>query len=190
MLILCLATLSPTPTPAQHREVVEEGICAIIAAGVGAFIVYGLYQMCKKIPGSPPADPPPAPPTNPPPVLNPTNAPPTNPPPKRKWYQWGKPIASQNIPRWDISSYHISDNFSGLEYHTLCSLTLQSSTNLVDWRAEYNATGWIGDAGIFFAYYQHGSNVLNTYCTMGTTNFAAVDIGSGEEPRKFFRLAP
>lgn len=189
-LIVCLATLSPTTAPAQHREFVEEGVCAIIVAGVGAFVVYGLYQMCKKIPGVPPANPPPPPPpTNPPPVLNPTNMPPTNPPPKKHWWNFAT-LDGTRIPRWDISNYHIADNFSGLEYHTLCSLTLQSSTNLTQWRDEYNATGWISDAGVFFAYYQRGSNVLNTYCTMGTTNFAAIDIGTGEEPRKFYRLAP
>lgn len=194
VLILCIFSIRPVkawiPVNADDPGTGKKSttvVCAVVALGVGAVVIWGLWKMCSKIPVPPPVDPPPPPPTNPPPIFNPTNAPPTNPPPKKPWWKLG---LLDNSASFDISSYGLQDSFNpNVNYHTMVTFTIQSSTNLAVWSEEVSATGWVSDNGIFFAYYRAGSNALNTYTTPGHTNYAPIPI-VGDEPRKFFRMMP
>lgn len=189
-----LVSLSPTsPSQAQSSgpKIVAQVVCGILVIGVGVVIYFGLKKMCANIPspGAPPT-PPPAPPTNPPPIMNPTNSPPsTNKPP---WWKRIFNMTDNNASAFNISTYSIVDIYGAPKdlayYHTLVSFTLQSSTNLVDWRDELSVTQWVSDYGVFNAYYQGGSNVLNTYSGLGTTNYVPLSIGTGDEPMKVFRV--
>lgn len=171
-----------------QKDVWEFVVCAAIVVGVGVVVVVGLKAMCKGIPPVPPAPPPP-PPTNPPPVINPTNAPPTNPPPKKHW--WSRMSTSDNAASvFNISGYKIPDTFSGYYYHTMVSMSLQSSTNLNSWGTEMTITQWVSDGGMFFTFCTNGVPAMNVYTTLGSTNYIPLDIGSGEEPRKFWRVGP
>jgi hypothetical protein len=193
--LLCAALLfiSPTPTvQAQpHRDVIEYLIVGALVIGVGAVVIIGLKTMASKIPAP---TPPPAPPTNPPPVMNPTNAPPTNNPPK-PWYKRIFSFSSSAIPQYNISTFQLTDQQSTekalVYYDTLISFSVQSTTNLIDWKYECTVTNWISASGMFSAYYRDGVNITNTYTHgSGWTNYVPIDIGSGDEAVKFFRITP
>jgi hypothetical protein len=193
LLAVALLFINSNPikaAPKPDGKVWEYLICAALVVGVGAVVVVGLKKICSKLPTPPPTDPPPPPPpTNPPPILNPTNAPPTNPPTK-PWYKKILSLTDANANAYDISGYAIPDRYApaGADYKTIVSMTLQSSTNLVDWGEEFSLTQWVSDYGMFNAYYRGGSNLLNTYSGLGVTNYVPLDIGSGDEPKKFFRM--
>jgi len=190
-LLLVTAILSITPIKHEVRaqpKLIEYIVVGAIALGVGVVIVVGLKSMASKIPA---LTPPPAPPTNPPPVMNPTNAPAST----NGTKPWYKRIFGSKAPSMiDISAYQVHDTFSTykalVNYDTMIGFKIESSTNLVEWRTELMVTGWISGNGKFLACWRDGVNVTNTY-TYGVadvTNYVPLDIGSGDEPMKVFRV--
>ncbi len=168
--------------PKDDPEFVVPLICAAVALGVGVVVIIGLKEMCKKIP---PADQDPGGPPIEPPVI--TGA-----------IDGGAigiivaiigGLRDASVVR-DISMFNHADANSSnvVSYAKLVWFGVESSTNLINWTTETRATGWVSSVGMFFSYWQNGTNVMNTYSRTGTTNYAPIVIGRTNEAKKFFRM--
>ncbi len=171
-----LTSADPTPPPDDPKAATF--VCGMVALGIGVVVVIGLIHMCRNIQA---AD-------------NNPGAPPNEPPVVTGGIDGGSigiilGLKDASNAR-DISAFNISDPLApaGVTYKILISFGIQSSTNLLDWSTETRATGWVSSAGMFFAYYQNGSNVMNTYSLMGTTNRAPISIGTTNEAKRYFRM--
>ncbi len=178
----CYATDDP---PDDDPPTTIAMACFVIA--IGGVVAVGLWKLCKAIPS--PGDiphPVAAPPTNPPPIINPTNSVPTNKPPW--WKFWTLNVASNTIHAQNIVGYGFLD-YSNRVYDQMVDYSIESSTNLRDWRTECSVTGWLSSGAAFFAYYSNGVPLVTTYSTSyNQTNYVPWDMGTGREPNKMFRL--
>jgi len=105
----------------------------LVVLGVGVVIIVGLIHMCNRcLPTEDPPVQPPAPPlTNSPPV--------TNIPPRKV----SLALTDQAISYHDVSSMTLSNADShGNGFRVWFHGTVQSSTNLNDWKNEYTINGW------------------------------------------------
>ena len=77
---------------------------------------------------------------------------------------------------------------SGLPVTYAEQFTLQSSTDLRNWKEEYSICSYASDGGTLMLYSKGGVPVLTNYVVLGATNYVPLDLGP-LVPKKFFRIA-
>ena len=190
LLIVCFTASTFPADPPPRKQTTVAMACFVVV--IGGIVAVGLWKLCKCIPNPPkPNDPPPPPPTNPPPIINPTNPPPvvTNKPP---W--WKRPFSSLQVQtnavkQFDIAHLNYRDGTN--LYHTMLTARLESSSDAQSWQPACTITGWISPSSATWAYYTNGVPAVVTYSSPlaeSQTNFVPLEIGTGTEPQKMFRL--
>lgn len=162
----------------QHRpEVAGQIVCGLLVLGVGAWVCYSIYKMCKKL------DQQPAQPVNPPPN-NPTQLPPTNSQPVQVVIQMDD---SSGVNYWDCSSNGWTDPIAGTPVVQMMQTQLQSSQDLTHWQEEVSMLGYCSVSGMTVVCSKGGTHLGDYYVTGGQTNW--LDFGWPMAPTKFYRLS-
>lgn len=166
-------------------------IGVLVLAG-GVVVVIKLKDWCDRI--VPPLEPPPPPP----PVVI-TNTPCTNCPPTntfaKMWKSEVNPpvlvLAEQGMEKLDVYSYGWKD-MEDFSYHTLIRGTVQTSTNLSNWKAAFEMRTWISAAHLLTVIYDSNGIPVSTNYTAGATNETYVELPAASPPPNvsFFRVAP
>lgn len=174
-----IKALPLVPTAAQGWVYI---ICGVVALGVGLYITYRIYKLCQeqlypkpdKAPEPPPAVPNPIPPCD-------CNMPGCT-----------CPKANVSMTDADTKYYNISD-LGYVDPTTLMPVkvwfkgTIESSLDLVSWVSEATMEGWFSMSG-FVLRVSQGALTYDTYLPFGGNAQVPIDLGSGMEPAKFFRL--
>ena len=180
---LCLLG-APEPGRAQDPFLEECGV-AIVVIGIGIVIAIPLVRICQRC--LPPTEPPAQPPaTNSIPRTN--SVPSTNSPSHHKLPR----LSDDAFSFYDVSSMTLSNtDLSGNPYHVWFTGTVQSSTNLNDWKNEVTLNGWASSAEVITVYTVNGVAVSTNWTTLGSgTNVVEIPSIDAAEPQKFFRVVP
>lgn len=212
MTIILIASLLCLPTHqrvyAQPSKDVVSLVMGCFVVGLGTVVVVGLWYACKKLPPPPGTCPcgcgisgcpcnannvasnwaPPAPPTSGPPVV-------TNPPAASKTLlSTSKPTMPQ-IQYVTSGVRTTSGNFVDVSgnpwtYLDSWSFTLQSSTNLPEWKSTFTFNGYdINTGGVFLQVVSNNIPIYNAFYTdaNNTNNALPINFTSGLKPKEFFR---
>lgn len=163
--------------PNNLNSVAACGVAVVVIA-VGAVIVYQLKSLCDRV--LPPIKNPPTPPSQ-------TNS------PSIKMMAQNIPaitlnLSDEGVNYGDISAAGFKDR-SGNLYHTIFSSTLQSSTNLLNWKPECSVTGWVSSETMCMVCYCGGLPQSTNWCSMGSPTITCnLGTAGASPPSKFFRL--
>jgi hypothetical protein len=183
---LCLLG-APQSGSAQEQQdpFLQECVIAIVVIGIGIIVAIPLVRICKRClpPTEPPAQPPATnsiPKTNAPPV---TNSVPHHILPK---------LTDDSFSYYDVSSMTMSNtDTSGNPYRVWFTGTVQSSSNLNDWKNEVTINGWASSAEVITVYTVNGVAVCTNWTTLASgTNVVEIPSIDAAEPQKFFRVVP
>lgn len=181
VIALLIPLFSPSSTSAQQQPPpkIAALVCGVVVLGVGAVVVWNLYRLCKKLP---------------PPDSNPdaTNAPP-------KIARFAISPATDQIPPislddsavqyQDITAQNFTDSVSGLPFTARLDCVLWTSADTKNWSVQYRITGWSSTAGVLFLFSDPVCNpVLTNYCDLSVSSAVPLDIGTGQEPVRFFKM--
>jgi len=184
LLLVALCGLTPTRTRAdgdgspQPQNAMIAG-CLVLA--VGGVIVWQLYKLCKHLTPPPGDEQPPA--TNAPPAVTQAHI-----------AQLARPAGLVTLDDsaarcFDVSAQGFYDPISGFPITARLDAVLQVSTNAVNWTVQYRVTGWYSPAGTIFLFADAAGNPVQTnYCRNGSGSALPLDVGTGREPAKFFKL--
>lgn len=181
-LVIALAITPHTRARAQSKpQWVIPVVCGMLVIGIGAWVTYEIYQVCKKIPDNKPADQPD--PDAPPPngahfTPSSTNTPSVT----------MRLNDSGGVATWDASAYNWTDPMSGDPITAIMVTRIQSTGDFHTWTDEVSLVGYVSTAGMTIIYSRGGAPICTNYLASGTTNvlnLAAVP----PAPHKFYRLA-
>jgi hypothetical protein len=166
-LLLGLETVRSQDQLPEKKQDQKEGVgpviagCAILV--VGAIIIWGVWKLCKKIPGPPPKG----------------KAPSSTNEPPQDTYMVG--FSSTTPPLVMPDGYGITAYNDWDENH----LKFQSSTNGVDWKDEYEAVLWVNNSQwVNVMYDGNGLPLKTNWGFMGWTNETIVSDFSRVLPRR------
>lgn len=165
--------------PYSARAWVVPVVCGVIVIGTGAYVVWQIYKLCQKIDQKPDKDPGPPPPCdcgNPKCTCNQQPAP-----------SQAVKLPDDGVAYYDVSGLGYTDPVTGSPVRAYFTATLLSSTDLKGWAQECAIQGWASVDGTMVAVTKAGI-VMKAYMPMGGTCQVPVDIGSGKEPQKFFKV--
>lgn len=183
---LCLLG-TPQSAPAQDDQPpfgIECGI-ALVIIGIGVVVTVSLWRTCQRC--LPPTEPPAQPPaTNSIPKTN--SVPSTNSPSHHKLPK----LTDASFAYYDVSSMTLSNtDTSGNSYRVWFTGTVQSSTNLNNWKNEITVNGWASSTEVITVYTVNGVPVSTNWTTLGSgTNVVEIPSLNADEPQKFFRVVP
>lgn len=180
------SSIARAETPKKSTAII---VCAVVigVVVVGAIITVKVKKMCDNINSNRQRfeDPPEQPVTNNIPPGK-TNNVPTNAVPKKKLF-----VDIDNLQTCDVSTWKMPSDPDGYAYLRMVSGLLQSSTNLLDWRAEGSFNLWTSPYWSTVVCYDSAGAPIYTNCMpLGDE----VDIGmpqvAADGPAKFFRVIP
>lgn len=166
----------------QHKpQWVIPVVCGLIVIGVGAWVTYSLYTVCKKLPPAKPddqQDPPP-----PPPVPNGAHL--TEPPMPPVTMQLSD---TSGVLFWDCTTNGWIDSVSDTPITSIMKTRLQSTVDFNTWTDELALLGYCSNNGALIVYSRGGVPVMTNYHTFGTTNVLNFNADGTMAPHKFYRL--
>lgn len=152
-------------------------ICGIVVIGVGAVVVWNLWKFCKKV--LPPTEPGGA--TNAPPAVS-QIAPSTH-------INSAIVLDDAAVQYQDITAQNLIDPVSKLPFTVRLDCALWTSTDAQNWSVQYRISGWGSDTGILFLFSDAAGNpVLTNYCASAVVSAVPLDLGTGKEPARFFKI--
>lgn len=183
-LVITLAITPHTRARAQSKpQWVIPVVCGCIVIGIGAWVTYEIYQVCKKIP---------------PPGHIPDGQQDPDPPPQNQGQFTPSSTNTPNVTMrlndssgvatWDASAYNWTDPMSGDPITAVMVTRIQSTGDFHTWTDEVSLVGYVSTAGMTVIYSRSGAPICTNYLASGTTNvlnLAAVP----PAPHKFYRLA-
>jgi len=180
-LIAALAVTPHTMVRAQTKpNWIIPVVCGCIVIGIGAWVTYELYQVCKKIPDPKPQDqqdPPPPPAAQ-------VVAPATNTPSSTMRLD-----DSSGVLYWDASGYGWTDPMSGQPITAIMKTRLQSTRDFQTWAEAVSILGYCSSSGTTLVLSRGGVPVCTNYVAAGATNYVQLDPAGMLAPCKFYRLS-
>lgn len=180
LLLVVALLLAPTKggcddakSPAQ-KDAVGAVIAGCGVLAVGAVIIWGLWKICKKMPG---------------PTTPPKNPPTTNPPPDPDSLKRSFAAASTNGPVLVMPDLAITEQNTW----DIAVIQYQSTTNATDWVPEYTATNWFNNSQFVSILYSNGLPLMTNYGAAYWTNdvmvsdFSAVMPSAEQAPLRLWR---
>lgn len=182
-LIAALTVTPHTRAKAQTKpQWIVPVICGCIVIGIGAWVTYEMYQVCKKIPDKKPDDQPdpPLPPGQPQFFTrSSTNAPSVT----------MRLNDFSGVATWDASGYGWTDPVSGDPVTAVMLTKIQSTRDFHAWTDELSIIGYFSQAGAVLVLSRAGATICTNYLAAGATNVLNLNQGGTVAPHKFYRLA-
>lgn len=180
---LCLGLAlfaAPYPSHAQQTgpkpQILPEIVCGLLVIGGGIYVGVQLWKLCNKIPGPGTSNPPPN-------GANTNNA---------ALAPTARPALILNdaaVNYVDVSANDWADPVTGTSIQTAFKFTLLTSTDCVAWTLAATVEGWSSATGTTLLYRDPAGTPLATnYMRLGETNYCPANIGTGTEPRRFYRV--
>jgi hypothetical protein len=186
-LVLALAAIPHRGrAQAQPKPAVMMELCAgLLVIGIGVYVGYSIYKMCKKLNDPPKAKPddqkdPPPPPQN----QGQFTAPGTNAVTATMQLD-----DSSGVLYWDCTTNNWTDPVSGAPVTTIMKTQLQSTADFQSWTEEVAILGYCSSSGITLVMSRGGLPVCTNYLAGGATNVVQLDPAGMIAPHKFYRLS-
>lgn len=157
-------------------------ICTVAILGVGVYVGYQVYRLCKKINAQKPVDvdDPDAPPQDKPNFLQPK---PGTPPQTSM-----KLTDDSGVLYYDATGYGFYD-CNGEQVTGIMQTRLQSTADFQTWTDEIKMIGYCAASGMTVVVTRAAVKIATFYLAMGQTNAFDLNLGGTMTPHKFYRLA-